>query len=66
MLQSLRLWNRAVDTLARLNPPPVSKAAPEPDENPFEMSSLKDTLPASESDPSQPPELFAPKKTFKC
>jgi separase len=30
------------------------------------MSSLKDTLPASESDPSQPPELFAPKKTFKC
>jgi separase len=65
MLQSLRLWNRAVDTLARLNPPPVSKAAPEPDDNPFEMSSLKDALPASESDPSQPPELFAPKKTFK-
>ena len=62
MLQSLRLWNRAVDTLARLNPPPASKSAPEPDENPFEMSSLKAALPGSESDQ---PELSATKKTFK-
>jgi separase len=64
MLQSLRLWNRAIDTLGRLSPPPVLKSPSEADENPFEMSSLKDALPASDSDPSQQPELSAPKKTY--
>ncbi|KAJ7273284.1 cysteine peptidase C50 [Mycena rebaudengoi] len=43
MLQSLRLWNRAVDSLARLNPPAVSKAKDEA--NPFDMSEVRDALP---------------------
>ena len=44
MLQSLRLWNRAVDALSRFAPPPTSsKLAGE--SNPFEMSGLKEALP---------------------
>ncbi|KAJ3567488.1 hypothetical protein NP233_g6332 [Leucocoprinus birnbaumii] len=43
LLQSLRLWNRAMDNLTRLNPPP-SKPAQE--DNPFDMSSLKQALPS--------------------
>ncbi|KAJ7741576.1 cysteine peptidase C50 [Mycena maculata] len=42
LLQSLRLWNRAVDTLARLNPP-ASK--PVEEDNPFNMSSVQSALP---------------------
>lgn len=53
-----------MDTLARLNPPPASKSIPEPEENPFEMSSLKDALPTNDSDPSLQPELSTPKKIF--
>ncbi|KAJ7087888.1 peptidase family C50-domain-containing protein [Mycena epipterygia] len=41
MLQSLRLWNRAVDTLARLNPP-ASK--PVEEDNPFDMSAVRSAL----------------------
>ncbi|KAF8958159.1 peptidase family C50-domain-containing protein [Flammula alnicola] len=47
-LQSLRLWNRAVETLSRLNPPSrTANASSESD--PFEMSSLKEALPSSGS-----------------
>ncbi|KAJ7173997.1 cysteine peptidase C50 [Mycena crocata] len=42
LLQSLRLWNRAVDTLARLNPP-TSKLMEE--DNPFDTSAMCDVLP---------------------
>jgi len=42
LLQSLRLWNRAIDSLARLNPP---SPKPVQDDNPFDMSSLKQALP---------------------
>ncbi|KAH7913084.1 peptidase family C50-domain-containing protein [Hygrophoropsis aurantiaca] len=42
MMQALRLWNRAVDALARLNPPSNSKASPaEVDDNPFEAPSAE-------------------------
>ncbi|KIJ59919.1 hypothetical protein HYDPIDRAFT_32659 [Hydnomerulius pinastri MD-312] len=38
MLQSLRLWNRAVDALSRLSPPSSSAAKPsQEDSNPFEV-----------------------------
>ncbi|KDR77139.1 hypothetical protein GALMADRAFT_66375 [Galerina marginata CBS 339.88] len=40
-LQSLRLWNRAIDTLTRLSPPPRSQE----ESDPFETSSLKAALP---------------------
>lgn len=55
-----------MDTLARLTPLPVSsKSSSDPESNPFEMSSLKDALPASGSD-DQPrqSELSTPKKTY--
>ncbi|KAH9848957.1 peptidase family C50-domain-containing protein [Lenzites betulinus] len=41
LLQALRLWNRAVDTLSRLQPPPTPKAAA--DDNPFEVRTKRDT-----------------------
>ncbi|PFH48873.1 hypothetical protein AMATHDRAFT_148907 [Amanita thiersii Skay4041] len=50
MLQSLRLWNRAVDCLARLNPSPTSKET-DSDTNVFEVTALKEALPTTE--PSQ-------------
>lgn len=63
LLQSLRLWNRAMDNLTRLNPPP-SKSSPPPttqkleEDNPFDMSSLKQALPSVP--PSQPQPLPDP------
>lgn len=63
MLQSLRLWNRAVDTLGRLNPPPQSSAKPSSESNPFEMTSLKEALTAEQTSApaqSQP----TPNKTY--
>lgn len=51
LLQSLRLWNRAMDNLLRLNPPP---AKPTQEDNPFDMSSLKQALP-SEATPLPDP-----------
>lgn len=42
LLQSLRLWNRAMDSLMRLNPPPPKPAQ---DDNPFDMSGLRQALP---------------------
>ncbi|KAJ6525608.1 peptidase family C50-domain-containing protein [Mycena capillaripes] len=59
MLQSLRLWNRAVDTLARLNPPP-SKPAHE--DNPFDMSAVRNALP--NGDTIDHPEQVVPPKVF--
>ena len=41
MLQSLRLWNRAIDALSRLAPP-TSVAPKSTEENPFEVSSDAD------------------------
>ncbi|KAJ6502399.1 cysteine peptidase C50 [Mycena sanguinolenta] len=59
MLQSLRLWNRAVDTLARLNPPaskPVEK------DNPFDMTEVRNALPngdsARQSEQAIPPKVL--------
>jgi separase len=63
MLQSLRLWNRAVDTLGRLNPLPQSSAKPSSESNPFEMTSLKEALRAEQtSAPAQPQPT--PNKTY--
>jgi separase len=57
MLQSLRLWNRAVDALSRLNSPtPPSK--PTTESNPFEVPSTKDPFNSGRSESSrsdQPP-----------
>jgi separase len=52
MLQSLRLWNRAVDTLSRLTPAKTTKATD--DLNPFEstpqeLSSVSDAQPTNRS-----------------
>ncbi|KAH9478241.1 Separin [Psilocybe cubensis] len=44
LLQSLRLWNRAVDAITRLYP---VRGPPESD--PFEMTSLNDALPSTSS-----------------
>ncbi|KAF7338167.1 Cysteine peptidase C50 [Mycena venus] len=46
LLQSLRLWNRAVDTLARLNPPP---SKPVEEDNPFDMTAVRNALPNGDS-----------------
>lgn len=65
MLQSLRLWNRAMDTLARLSPPPTSsRTSPQSESNPFEMASLKDALPSDGTVARPEPELATPKKIF--
>lgn len=55
-----------MDTLARLVPPPVSsKPSSDSESNPFEMSSLKDALPAGVSeDHPQQPEISPPRKTY--
>lgn len=43
-LQALRLWNRAIDTMSRLRP---SGLTTNTDTDPFDMSSLNETLPVS-------------------
>lgn len=55
MLQSLRLWNRAVDALSRLTSPPPSKPAQE--SNPFQVTSTRDPFlsEGSQSSHSEPP-----------
>ncbi|GLB42455.1 putative peptidase family C50 [Lyophyllum shimeji] len=63
MLRSLRLWNRATDTLSRLHPSPSNSPPPPAEDNPFQMSSLKDALPTEPSGGPQK-ELPPPKKTF--
>ena len=58
MLQSLRLWNRAVDALSRLNPSSgfASKATQE-DANPFEATS---NPPSAGNPPSAPSPTHSP------
>lgn len=51
LLQSLRLWNRAVENLARLHPPPPSSKQID-ESNPFETPSVQDNteqLPAKKA-----------------
>ncbi|KAG6902753.1 hypothetical protein C0995_011901 [Termitomyces sp. Mi166 len=62
MLQALRLWNRATDSLLRLSPVRSSSPALQND-NPFEISSPKDALSAGSSKDTVK-ELSPPKKTF--
>lgn len=57
LLQSLRLWNRAVDALARLNP---VRAQVESD--PFEMTSMKDALPSTSGSSESTPISVTPAK----
>jgi separase len=54
MLQSLRLWNRAVDTLSRLTPPSAKTTKAADDLDPFEstpqeLSSVSDAQPTNRS-----------------
>ncbi|KAJ3487975.1 hypothetical protein NLJ89_g11660 [Agrocybe chaxingu] len=48
LLQSLRLWNHAIDALTRLKPATTSSS----ESDPFEMSGLKDALPNGASNSS--------------
>jgi separase len=62
MLQSLRLWNRAIDTLSRLNPPPApSKPVSDPSD-PFDMSSMSGALPSNTL--GMQSDVPVPRKTF--
>lgn len=62
LLQSLRLWNRAMDSLMRLNPPPPKPTPTNTQEdNPFDMSSLKEALPdAPQPLPDPSPQTVVP------
>ncbi|TFK48944.1 hypothetical protein OE88DRAFT_1737166 [Heliocybe sulcata] len=54
LLQSLRLWNRALESLARFQPPPPSPKTSTED-NPFDMTDVKEALPSpSDEKPRQP------------
>ncbi|TFK52052.1 hypothetical protein OE88DRAFT_1807932 [Heliocybe sulcata] len=54
LLQSLRLWNRALESLARFQPPPPSTKT-STDDNPFDMTDVKEALPSpSDEKPQQP------------
>jgi separase len=46
MQQALRLWNRAADALGRLSSPQTTSTSMS---NPFDMSNLKDALPATDN-----------------
>ncbi|KAF7984668.1 hypothetical protein HWV62_12932 [Athelia sp. TMB] len=65
LFQSLRLWNRGVEALARLSPQTTTTklSAAEPDD-PFAMSTLKDALPSPDDLSSKQPELSTTKKTY--
>ncbi|KAI0824951.1 peptidase family C50-domain-containing protein [Trametes gibbosa] len=59
LLQALRLWNRAVDTLSRLRPPTTPKAATE--DNPFEVPQKPATSDKAVSQPQlQEPRVLSP------
>ncbi|KAL4242854.1 hypothetical protein ABKN59_011524 [Abortiporus biennis] len=53
LLQALRLWHRAVDTLFRLKPPSKVSEVSSDNSNPFDMTTLKDALP-DQTQASQP------------
>lgn len=59
LLQSLRLWNRAVDTLMRLNPPLATPSNSTDDSNPFQVTNAKDSSPEKTSK-----ENLSPGRTF--
>ncbi|KAK1232899.1 separin protein [Marasmius sp. AFHP31] len=59
LLNALRLWNRAYEALARLQPPSPSAPKAIDDSNPFEVSDSKATLPVV-----TPQTLEQPKKVF--
>ena len=61
LLQSIRLWNRAADTLLRLNPPSQPPTTTTEDLDPFGMSDLKDAL-LSDDTPKDPQEQLTPQK----
>lgn len=61
MLQSLRLWNRAVDTLSRLSPPSAKPTRATEDVNPFE-STPRESSPASDSRSTDRPTSLAHKR----
>ncbi|KAH9945510.1 peptidase family C50-domain-containing protein [Amylocystis lapponica] len=61
LLQSLRLWNRAADTLARLRPVPASKAVSDED-NPFDIADDKEARPNGLVGPA---EQLSPRRTFQ-
>ncbi|OCH85114.1 hypothetical protein OBBRIDRAFT_891378 [Obba rivulosa] len=63
LLQSLRLWNRAMDTLARLNPP-APTAKPDADDNPFDISEPKVSKPTSAGN-SATSEPVTPKRDYQ-
>jgi separase len=50
MLQSLRLWNRAFDTLSRLKPSPPPKSAETDSDNPFLQESEPRRAPSRETE----------------
>ncbi|KAF5368828.1 hypothetical protein D9758_003030 [Tetrapyrgos nigripes] len=62
LLQSLRLWNRAFESLSKLHAPPTSKPSAE-ESNPFEVSSLRNALP-SETQTPQPLQGEQTKKVY--
>ncbi|THV00746.1 hypothetical protein K435DRAFT_963900 [Dendrothele bispora CBS 962.96] len=51
LLQSLRLWNRAFESLSKLHAPLAPKSSE--DSNPFEVSSLRNALPTETPQPLQ-------------
>ncbi|KZT09299.1 uncharacterized protein LAESUDRAFT_696004 [Laetiporus sulphureus 93-53] len=52
LVQSLRLWNRAIDTVSRLRPSTPQKSSVEADDNPFEV---KEDNPKQAQRPSDSP-----------
>jgi len=61
LLQSIRLWNRAADTLVRLNLPSRSQTTATDESDPFSMSGLKEAL-TSGAGSKDPQEQLTPKK----
>ena len=61
LVQSIRLWNRAADTLIRLNPSLRSQSKEE-ESDPFGMSSLKEALLSGGGTSKDPQEQVAVKK----
>ena len=55
MLQSLRLWNRAIDALSRLAPPTSNTIQKATEENPFEVSSDANEVRDQQPSPSPAP-----------
>ena len=61
LVQSIRLWNRAADTLMRLDPS-IRFQSKEEESDPFGMSNLKDALLSGGGTSKEPQEQLAVKK----